>query len=432
MRKIYKYSASITSQLAFCATPLRLDSYNHCQFSCGYCFARTRAGYGRDEKLQIANPESLRKRLERVSNGIIRSALDEFILMRVPFQMGGMSDPFSPIEIKERRTLQYIRILNEHNYPFIVSTKSCLPATIEYADALSDSNGYVRFSTTVVDEQIRASIDKGCSPIQDIANAAERLSSLNIPVSFRLQPIIPGSEEGFDRLLSLARDTGVKHISAEYLKVPLEGNVNFSPALSELLDGQPVSKYISLGARKHGSEYILPLFYRSAHLIHMRNQTKLAGLTFGFADNELLLHSDGKSCCSASDLYLKDASFFSANIVSLAKKKAIGELVTFEELLGEWMPQHSISTYLNSKSRIEKTDVESVKWIAYLRAIWCGEHGLYSPVYFDGIVDTGKKDCAGLPIYMRTLSEFEASMRGNIPVQAFEGHRIELTCDGAR
>lgn len=420
MRKIYKYSAAITSQLAFCATPLRLDSYNHCQFSCGYCFARTREGYGRDEKLQIANPESLKKRLKRVADGVIRSALDEFIQMRIPFQMGGMSDPFSPVEIKERRTLQYIRILNEYDYPFIISTKSSLPGTIEYTDALGDSNGYVRFSTTVVSEKDRASIDKGCPPIREVADAAERLSALNIPVSFRMQPIIPGHEDNFDRLLALARNVGVKHISAEYLKVPLEANVNFSRPLLGLLGGEPIATYMKLGSRKQGSEYALPLSYRAAHLIYMRGETKAAGITFGFADNELLLHSDGGSCCSASDLYLRNASFFSANIVALAKKKMIGELITFDDFIGEWMPQSSIATYLNSKSRLEKTDVESAKWITYLRAIWGGNYGLYSPSYFDGVIDTGTKDLAGLPVYMRVLSEFEMSMGFALPVKCLE------------
>lgn len=420
MRKVYKYSAAITSQLAFCATPLRLDSYNHCQFNCGYCFARTREGYGRDEKLQIANPERLKKRLRRVSDGVVRSALDEFIQMRIPFQLGGMSDPFSPIELKERRTLQYIRILNEYDYPFIISTKSSLPGTIEYLDALSESNGYVRFSTTVVSEGYRSSIDKGCPPIRDIADAAERLSAFNVPVCFRMQPIIPGHENNYDWLLALARNVGVKHISAEYLKVPLEGNVNFSPSLLELLGGQPVSTYMKLGSRKQGSEYALPLSYRAAHLIYMRGEAKAAGITFGFADNELLLHSDGGACCSASDLYLRNASFFSANIVALAKKKMVGELITFDDFIGEWMPQGSIATYLNSKSRLEKTDIESVKWITYLREIWGGSYGLYSPSYFDGVIDTGEKDSAGLPVYMRALSEFEVSMGFSLPVKCLD------------
>ncbi len=406
MRKTYKYSVALTSQLAFCATPLRIDSYNSCQFSCGYCFARTRAGYGRDEKLQVANPGSLEKRLARVSRGSIASALDEFIKQRIPFQIGGMSDPFSPIELKERRTLQYINILKDYDYPFIISTKSCMPGTFEYMDALRGANAYVRFSTTVVSERLRPSIDRGCAPITDVADAAERLSSMGLPVSFRMQPIIPGCEDAFDGLLEFAINSGVKHISAEYLKVPLEANVNFGSSLSEFLGGQPVSTYLKLGGSKRGSEYTLPMTYRSSHLISMRQKVKSAGMTFGFADNDLLLHSDGGSCCSASDLYLREANFFSANIVGLAKKKSIGDFIFFDDFLEEWQPFSSVDTYLNSKSRLAR-GAESVKWISYLRAMWRGERGLYSPDYFDGIERAFSHDAAGMPVYKRSLSEFE-------------------------
>lgn len=410
MRKTYKYSASLTSQLAFCATPLRLDSYNNCQFNCGYCFARTRAGFGRDEKLQFASPEALRKRMARVSAGIIKSALDEFISRRIPFQMGGMSDPFSPIEAKEKRSLQFIRILNEYNYPFIVSTKSNMAGTIEYSAALSEANAYVRFSTTVVDENSRSSLDKGCASISEISYAAERLSSLGVPVCFRFQPIIPGHERNSEKLLSIAFDCGVKHVSAEYLKVPLEANTKFSPELINLLGGDPVSIYMALGSRKQGSEYSLPLSYRGRHLISMRNQSKTFGMTFGFADNELLLYSDGDSCCSASNLYLKGANFFDANIVSLAKKKQLGEMIYFSELASQWMPEHSLASYLNSKSRLKAVQDEPVKWLSYLSKIWLGEHGQYSPLFFDGISSTGDLDDFGMPIYMRGASDFQSQL----------------------
>lgn len=348
--------------------------------------------------------------MARVSKGIIRSALDEFISRRIPFQMGGMSDPFSPIEAKEKRTLQYIRILNEYDYPFIVSTKSNMAGTIEYSAALSEANAYVRFSTTVVDESSRSSLDKGCASISQISYAAERLSSLGVPVSFRFQPIIPGHEHNATKLLSVASDCGVRHVSAEYLKVPLEANTKFSSELIGLLGGDPVSIYMALGSRKQGSEYSLPLSYRGRHLISMRNQSKMSGMTFGFADNELLLHSDGNSCCSASNLYLRGANFFNANVVFLAKKKQLGERMYFSELACQWLPEQSLASYLNSKSRLKGVQGEPVKWLSYLRKIWLGEYGQYSPLFFDGISSTGEVDDFGMPIYIRGASDFQSQL----------------------
>ena len=154
----YKYYAGITSQIGFCSTPLRLDSYSRCQFSCAYCFASTRQGFGRKENFKTGNPNSLRQRMDRVAKGQIASALDEFISKRIPFQLGGMSDPFTKSEIKNRVTLDYLGILKDFNYPVIISTKSDLIMNQEYLDVIADSNVYVRFSTTIINEKFRSKI----------------------------------------------------------------------------------------------------------------------------------------------------------------------------------------------------------------------------------------------------------------------------------
>ena len=232
--KSYKYYAGLTSQVGFCATPLRLDPYNRCQYSCDYCFASTRQGYGRRGELQIGNPSSLLDRLTRVYNGKVNSALDELIEHRVPFQLGGMSDPFTKLESKEKITLEYLKILKEFNYPVIISTKSDDITHDEYMDVISGSNIYVRFSTTIVNPEQRDKIDRGCIPIEDLAKSAKTLGSEGIPVCFRFQPIIPGHEKFFNYILDLAASSNVKHISAEYLKCPIDANKKFGRELNHL------------------------------------------------------------------------------------------------------------------------------------------------------------------------------------------------------
>jgi hypothetical protein len=267
----------------------------------------------------------------------------------------------------------------------------------------------VRFSTTVVDEQYRAEVDRGCPNIDKIASAAKILVKLGIPVSFRLQPIVPGQEHTAYDILNLASEIGVKHISAEYLKVPIDANIKFGKGIKSLLDGSPISKYKSLGANKLGREYILPLSYRKTHLIKMALHTRELNMTFGFADNDLLIHSDGNSCCNASNLYLNNANYFDANIVSIGKKKSYFEKLTFSDYLYTWIPKKSISTYLNSKARININNNDHPEWLLYLKQMWIGNHGVYSPDYFDGIEKTPNQDENGLPIYLRTISDFERS-----------------------
>lgn len=408
----YKYYAGVTSQLGFCSIPLRLDSYNRCQFSCGYCFAATRQGFGRDSSLRIANPKSLANRLKRVSQGVIQSALDEFIKARIPFQLGGMSDPFMKMEKDYKVSLEYLKILKDYKYPVVISTKSDLIADEKYINELDPLNSYVRFSVTVVSEQLRSEIDKGCPPLEKIVTAASKLAKYKIPVSFRFQPILPGHENEINRLVDVASECQVKHISAEFLKTPIDANRKFSPSTKNILKYEPVAFYKKQGSQRLGREYILPLSYRAPWLISFAKKAHDNELTIGFADNDLLIHSDGNTCCAASNIYLPTAGFFSANIVHIAKKKGIGDFIYFSELMREWIPEFPISTYLNSKARIKYIQTaDGLEWLQYLRKGWEGSWGVYSPEYFDGIEKTKLKDEHGLAIFQRVQSEFEKNLR---------------------
>lgn len=411
MYNSYKYYLAITSQLPFCSTPIRLDTYNRCSFGCEYCFAATREGFGRPSEIQIASPESLRKRLKRVfSSGVRNSSLDEFLARKVPIQLGGMSDPFPTLEKTKSVSLEIIKILNEYEYPFIISTKSDVFLNADYISLLKESNVFVRFSTTVAEDVDRKSIDKGCPELHKIFSSAEKLSSYDIPVSFRFQPVIPGLEENFIVLLEQASKCGVKQISVEYLKVSLEANKNFGKNLKRILKNNPIDYYKKKGAKKIGHEYLLPLEYRKKYLLEIYKETKRRNILFGFADNDLLLHSDGNACCHGANLFLKNATFFNANIVSVAKRKNYQQKIYFSEYLNQWLPNNKISTYLNSSSRLPFNCTGEEEWLSLLRKAWLGLNGVYSPDFFDGITKTNKTDDYGLPIYKRIESIFEKEL----------------------
>lgn len=403
MSNNYKYYTGITSQVPFCSIPLRLDPYNHCQFSCGYCFASTRQGFGRNAKLTLGSASALEKRLERVNAGYIDSAVDEFISQRIPFQLGGMVDPFSLIEKKKGVTLAMLKVLAQWNYPVVISTKSDILSQKNYLEVLRDCQSYVRFSTTVVSPELKDRIDKGCPSMERIAKCAEVLSSNDISTSFRFQPIFPEHEQAAYELIHLARDSGVKHISAEYLKVPIDANIKFSSAVKEVMSPTPIDFYKSLGAKQKGREYILPQQYRLPHLEQLAIYTRKFGLTFGFADNDLLLLSDGKTCCAAGDLYLKDAGFFNANVVGLANNTSTGNKIIFDDLKSFWQPQKSVTNYLNSKARPKYKCFGASDWETYSRKLWLGVQGVYKPDFFLGVKQTDDIDSEGLPIFIRTL-----------------------------
>ena len=401
----YKYYAGLTSQMAFCATPLRLDPYNKCQFGCQYCYASTRQGAGRNEKLKIASPDALLKRILRVQKGLTNSALDEFIQQRIPFQLGGMSDPFSAIEKKVKTTKRYIEILRDFQYPFIISTKSNLIFDDEYLDIIKDCNAYIRLSITAIKEDLRIKIDKGCPSESEIMRGLKKISLLGIPTSVRIQPIIPGFEEIALDIIEKASKSNVNHISAEYLKLSLDSNLKFGRDLKEIMNNEPIKFYKDMGAKKMGREYTLPQIYREPHLIKMAILARSKGMTFGYADNDYIIYSDGNSCCNASDLYLNNSSVFEANIPYIAKNKKDGEIICFDDLKRSWIPKNKISTYLNSKARII-CSTSNTQWMEYMKTYWIGMKGIYAPDFFKGISKTEEKDYLGLPVYIINRSPF--------------------------
>src|SRR5262249_43573645 len=117
MSNSYKHAVSLSGQVFFCAAPIRIDAYDTCQFGCIYCFSRKRSRLWASHGIHEANPLALRKRLDRVAAGVCASALDEFLKVRVPVQLGGLQDPFTPRESIRKISFKLLEVLRDEDYP---------------------------------------------------------------------------------------------------------------------------------------------------------------------------------------------------------------------------------------------------------------------------------------------------------------------------
>lgn len=343
-------------------------------------------GHGRDTALQTASVSALRARLNRVKNLEFRSALDEFLGQKIPLQMGGMSDPFMPIEVQKRASFGLATVLRDFDHPYLVSTKSDLCGTNEYVSLFGESRAMVRFSMTGISDALRSEMDKGTPARARLLKAIESLSQRGVPTAVRIQPIFPGHEETAGRIIDEASAAGAKHVSLEYLKLPLEADREFSNEVSIALGGRPIEVYRMLGALRRGREYTLPSSYRIPHLLDLRKRARRLGMTVGLADNDLLHLGDGKSCCNGIDLHVPNISIFQANLTGVLKSTAPGQLVRFEDVTAFWSPTRDISPYLNSTARLPKNEEGHPSWMDYMRRIWSGQHRSQSPENYLGIV----------------------------------------------
>jgi DNA repair photolyase len=400
---LYKHAASVTSQVYFCAAPIRLDAYDSCQFGCTYCFSRKRSRISASRGAHEANADAFAARLARVARGEIHSALDEFLQRRVPIQLGGLQDPFSPREKTRQVTFALLRALRDAAYPTLISTKGALFLEERYLSLLEEMNVVVRVSAAAISEDARRIIERGCDPYAETLKKFEILAQRGIRSALRIQPVFPSFETTALDMATQAVAAGAQQVTFEYLKLPSE-DVRAEMRSAERAIGFDVTARMKeLGVRKIGPDWSLSVDVKRPFVRQARAHCRALKVRFGAGDTEFIPWSDGDGCCGSSDVFPDRAAQFTTNFVG-AIKKALhtpSKEVRFDSLLTEWSPQLSVGNYMDSRARIQPgTSAQANDWLALLARRWNGEVGSpYAPDFFDGVTATAAIDAHGMRIY---------------------------------
>ena len=400
MQAAYKHATKVTSQIYFCASPIRLDAYNRCQFGCVYCFSRQRAINTSDQGVRRASTNAFSARMKRVSEGKINSVLDEFLQQRVPIQLGGMQDPFSNWEARYETTLDLLKTLKSYNYPTMISTKGRLFCDDPYISILSSGNFFVRISAAGISEKYREKIDYRCDSFSKTLTKIEKLAKFGIPTSLRIQPIIPGFEEDAVRMAQKAYSAGASHVSFEFLKLPMERRSEIGKEISDVIGWDLEGHMASKGMKRLGPDYTLDVGHKLKFLIYAKRQ--LAKIKIGAGDTELIHLSDGGGCCNGSGLFLENANQFSANLTGILSGRDEIEEVRFSSLNTHWAPSGNVHQYLITDSRTRDMSGNFSDWLSLIAHRWNGKKGPYSPMLFAGVSETEKIDSDGFKIYKYT------------------------------
>jgi DNA repair photolyase len=398
----YKHAISVTGQIFFCAAPIRLDSYDTCQFGCTYCFSRDRARTWAAKGIHQANPVAFRKRMERVAQGEIASAVDEFLARRVPLQLGGLQDPFTPIEEELGVTLDILKTLRDFRYPTLISTKGSLLLSEPYLKLLCEMNVVVRLSAAGIPDRLRKIVEPRGDGFDATIDRLARLSANGITTGLRIQPIFPGFEEEALAMATTAAKAGAKQLSFEFLKIPGETVGTEIAAASTALGYDIVEHMRAKGVTRLGPDWSLSPNAKRPFVRQARHLCRSLDVKFGAGDTEFIPWSDGNGCCGASELTQDGANHFTANFVgairaSLAKPD---RKVRFETLLKLWSPEQSIGNYMDWRRRIPLEERGGfTDWLAIVGRRWNGGKSPYSPAFFDGVVKTTEFDDDGFRIY---------------------------------
>lgn len=185
-----------------CHYPTRLDVYGcGCEHNCTYCYARSLLefrGLWEPVEPRIATKTCIAKALDKISPQTV-------------IRLGGMTDPFQPVESREHLNRWLIGELNKRGIGYLIVTKS--PTVSDCLDVLDRNLAHVQISVTSTTPEIPYKMENA-EPFAKRLQSAIKLQSAGIDVQLRLSPFIPQLVD-----LNLIRDCPIEKIVVEFLRV---------------------------------------------------------------------------------------------------------------------------------------------------------------------------------------------------------------------
>lgn len=193
------------------------------------------------------------------------------------------SDPYPRVEATEGLTRRCLEILVESNCKIQIITKSNLVTRDD--DLLAKVPATVELTITTDDDSLARILEPFApSPSQRI-RAAHDLTKAGIPVSVRIDPIIPSVNDQPQKLVTTLAEIGVKHITCSTYKAKADNWMRLTTSMPQLAEKlKPL--YFAQG-EKIGGSTLLPKELRYKILKGIRDLADANGLKFGVCREDL-------------------------------------------------------------------------------------------------------------------------------------------------
>ena len=251
------------SSMCTCPRKMTLNPYTGCDHGCLYCYASS----------YVPNFQNCRPKKEQIRK-LEREALK---LKGGVISISNSSDPYPIIEASIGLTRQCLKVLTDSRCRIQIVTKSNL--VTRDIDLLTKVPSTVALTITTKDDNLAKIIEPQAPSSTERLRALEDLVEKNIPVSARIDPIIPLVNDNTQALVSELSDIGVKHITTSTYK-PKPDNwhriTKAFPTIAEKLE----CLYFQQGERI-GSNTLLSKDVRRKILLKVRNQSLAKGMKCG-------------------------------------------------------------------------------------------------------------------------------------------------------
>jgi DNA repair photolyase len=251
------------STLCTCPSKLTFNPYTGCDHNCAYCYASS----------YIPNFSNCRPKKDLLS----RLENEARKLKGQTVSIANSSDPYPNLEAKAGLTRKCLEILSKQDCKVQIITKSDL--VLRDADLLEKMRSMISITITTDNDDVARRIEPNASPPSNRLKAVETLIKKDIPLSVRVDPIIPFLNDKPESLIRTIAALGVKHVTSSTLKVKTENWRRLSVAVPEIA-GKLRPLYFEKGEKVGRCTY-LPTHLRTRLMKSVSDLAKTNHIEFG-------------------------------------------------------------------------------------------------------------------------------------------------------
>jgi DNA repair photolyase len=251
------------SSTCTCPPKLTFNPYTGCDYACVYCYASSYI-----PRFFSCRPKSdLLQRLRRESAKLKGEIVS----------IANSSDPYPRMEAESGLTRKCLAILSQHDCRIQIITKSTLVA--RDTDLLGKVPCTVALTITTDDENMAKLLEPYAPSPTERLKTVETLTSKGIPVSVRVDPIIPFVNDNPERLIATLASIGVKHVTTSTYKAKPDNWRRLTTAMPRVAEKlKPL--YFEQG-EKTGGYTLLPTDLRLKLMKNIRRLAVENGMKFG-------------------------------------------------------------------------------------------------------------------------------------------------------
>jgi DNA repair photolyase len=251
------------SALCTCPPKLTLNPYTGCDHGCIYCYASSYIFNFTDCRPKKDLTQRLKREADRLNGEIV--------------SISNSSDAYPNLEAERALTRQCLEILSRQNCRIQIVTKSDL--VVRDIDLLKKVPSIVALTITTDDDAMARIIEPHAPPPSVRIKAAGQLIDSGIPVTVRIDPIIPFVNDYLEKLVKKIADLGVKHVTSSTYKVRSDNWKRFRQAMTEV--SEKLGPLYFQQGEKIADYVYLPRKLRLKLMEEVRSLVEKSGMRFG-------------------------------------------------------------------------------------------------------------------------------------------------------